>query len=68
MLDKDGFQLFNYVSGTTCTPVMFLIAYGSVESAVQAKSARLPLLHKTARLPQAQKCLAGDRTTPSKTG
>ncbi len=37
MPDKDGFQLFNYVSRHhPYTPVMFLTAYGSVESAVQA--------------------------------
>jgi DNA-binding NtrC family response regulator len=37
MPDKDGFQLFNYVSRHhPSTPVMFLTAYGSVESAVQA--------------------------------
>jgi DNA-binding NtrC family response regulator len=37
MPDRDGFQLFNYVSRHhPYTPVMFLTAYGSVESAVQA--------------------------------
>lgn len=37
MPDKDGFQLFDYVSRHhPYTPVMFLTAYGSVESAVQA--------------------------------
>jgi len=37
MPGKDGFQLFNYISQHhQNTPVMFLTAYGSVESAVQA--------------------------------
>jgi DNA-binding NtrC family response regulator len=37
MPDKDGFQLFNYVSQYhPHTPVLFLTAYGSVESAVNA--------------------------------
>ena len=37
MPGKDGFQLFNYVARYhPYTPVMFLTAYGSVESAVQA--------------------------------
>ncbi len=37
MPDKDGFQLFNYVSEHyPQTPVLFLTAYGSVESAVNA--------------------------------
>ena len=37
MPDKDGFQLFNYVSQHyPHTPVVFLTAYGSVESAVSA--------------------------------
>lgn len=37
MPDKDGFQLFNYVSQHhPHTPVLFLTAYGSVESAVNA--------------------------------
>lgn len=37
MPDKDGFQLFNYISQHhPHTPVVFLTAYGSVESAVSA--------------------------------
>ncbi len=37
MPDKDGFQLFDYVSRHhPRTPVLFLTAYGSVESAVDA--------------------------------
>ncbi len=37
MPDKDGFQLFDYVSRHhPHTPVLFLTAYGSVESAVNA--------------------------------